>query len=91
MNNTEGKPNPTLVPRRAYSQDVVGKWTQIVRQSHVKEDGEQEHPEDPKIKALTLLLQKKKAQERMQQQQALIEQQNKLASMNEGHMILITE
>ena len=81
-----------MVPRRAYSQDVVGKWTQIVRQSHVKEDGEQEHPEDPKIKALTLLLQKKKAQERMQQQQqqAMIEEQNKMATLNE-YMILNPE
>ena len=57
----------------------------------MKEDGEQEHPEDPKIKALTLLLQKKKAQERMQQQQqAMIEEQNKMATLNE-YMILNPE
>ena len=44
-----------------------------MRQHNVDHDGDREYPEDPKLKALTLLIQKKKAQER--QQQALIEQQ----------------
>ena len=34
---TEIYANPTLVPRRANSMEVVGKWTQIVRQSNVAE------------------------------------------------------
>ena len=39
--STEVDPNqihaePTLAPRRAYSMEVVGKWTQIVRQHKVQ-------------------------------------------------------
>ena len=34
--------NPTLVPRRAHSMEVVGKWTQIVRQSNVAENQHQQ-------------------------------------------------
>ena len=36
--NTEFYANPTLAPRRANSMEVVGKWTQIVRQSNVAEN-----------------------------------------------------
>ena len=39
---TEIYANPTLVPRRAHSMEVVGKWTQIVRQSNVAENQQQQ-------------------------------------------------
>ena len=40
--------NPTLPPRKAHSIEVVGKWTQIVRQQNV----EQENHMEPKLSIL---------------------------------------
>lgn len=34
------KADPTLAPRRAYSMEVVGKWTQIVRQQNLDQNDE---------------------------------------------------
>ena len=41
--------NPTLVPRRAHSMEVVGKWTQIVRQSNVVAENQQQQQQQHKV------------------------------------------
>ena len=52
---------PTLAPRRAYSQDVVGKWTQIVRQNNVEEDENKPPKQDLGSKLLSLSKQMKQS------------------------------
>ncbi len=66
---------PTLAPRRAYSMEVIGKWTQIVRQTNVKhsdsldETETEADPKDPRLLVLARLMAKRRAEQKQAQQQ----------------------